>query len=155
MRTPLAVLLVMLASPALPADDPPGKLLTNPTVADPRFKPHQMPFDLPNDGVARAEFSSEPFYAVILASPPPCSVTEEQRLAIQKQFPDRKVFAQRFDCEAEETITYTHVKAGVGFIAVYAGRTREEAKVVLADVVKQGKFPGANLRRMQVVLVAP
>jgi hypothetical protein len=43
----------------------------------------------------------------------------------------------------------------VGFIAVYAGRTSAEAKSLLAQIKTSGKFPGANLRRMQVVRVSP
>jgi hypothetical protein len=157
MRIFMAVVIVCLASVALSADDAPlGKLHPDPGVPDARFKPHQMPFELPNDGVARAEFSSERFYAVLLQSPPPCTVTEEQRLAIQAQFPGRKVFATRFDCgDEEELVTYTNVRAGVGFIAVFAGRTPAEAKSLLAEIKKSGKFPGANIRRMQVVLVSP
>jgi hypothetical protein len=156
MRPLIALTLFCLTSAALAADaGPVGTLHPDPQVPDPRFKPHQMPFELPNDGVARAEIRSERFYAVLLSSPAPCSVTEEQRLAVQAQFPARKVFAMRFDCEEEELITYTNVRAGVGFIAVYAGRTAAEAKSFLAEVLEGGRFPGANLRRMQVVLVAP
>lgn len=157
MRTFIAVVIVCLASVAQSTDDAPlGKLHPDPDIPDARFKPHQMPFELPNDGVARAEISSERFFAVLLQSSPPCTVTEEQRLAVQAQFPGRKVFATRFDCgDEEELITYTNVRAGVGFIAVYAGRTSAEAKRLLAEIKTSGKFPGANLRRMQVVLVSP
>jgi hypothetical protein len=152
----LLVLTLLCFSATLPADTAPlGALHPDPRSPDSRFKPHQMPFELPTDGVARAEFRSERFYAVLLTSLPPCTVTEPQRLAIQAQFPDRKVFALRFDCDEEDLITYTNVRAGVGFIAVYAGRTSAEAKSVLADALKTGKFPGANLRRMQAVLVSP
>jgi len=40
-----------------------------------------------------------------------------------------------------------------GFIAVYAGKTEAEAKQFLAEVKAAGRFPDANLRRMQVVLI--
>src|SRR6185503_17980812 len=66
MRTFIAVVIVCLASVARPPDDAPlGKLHPDPGVPDARFKPHQMPFELPNDGVARAEISSERFFAVL------------------------------------------------------------------------------------------
>ena len=131
MRSLIAFVFWCVASISMSAEPPLGVLHPDPKVPDARFKPHQLPFELPTDGVARDEFRSERFYAVLLASLPPCTVTEEQRVAIQAQFPDRKVFAQRCDCEEEETITYTNVRAGVGFIAVYAGLTAEEAKAVL------------------------
>jgi len=43
----------------------------------------------------------------------------------------------------------------VGFIAVYAGDTAEQAQQFLAAVKQTGRFPGANLRRMQAVLGYP
>lgn len=158
MRSFAALAIVCLASATLSAGTSAvGTVHPDPRIADARFKPHQLPFELPNDGIARAELRSERFYAVLLQSPPPCTVTEEQRLAIQAQFSGRKVFATRFECEGEEEelITYSNVKPGVGFIAVYAGRTLAEAKGLLAEVLAGGKFPGANIRRMQVVLVTP
>ena len=145
MRTILTLALVCIASAAWSDGAPPGTLHPDPAAPDARFKPHQLPFELPTDGVARDEFRSEKFYAVMLQSPPPCTVTEEQRLAIQKQFPGRKVFATLFECVEEELVTYTNVRAGVGFIAVYAGRTAAEAKGVLADIQKSGKFPGGAM----------
>ena len=158
MRPFIVLLLPCVASAALSADAATlGAVHPDPAVPDPRFKPHQLPFDLPTDGVARAEFRSERFYAVLLASPPACSVTEAQRLEVQARFPARKVFTTRFECdgEDEELVTYSNVKAGVGFIAVFAGRTLAEAKAFLGEVLATGKYPGANLRRMQVVLVTP
>jgi len=157
MRVFVPLLLLCCVTAAVSADPASvGTLHPDPRIPDARFKPHQMPFELPDDGVARAEFRSERFYAVMLASPPPCSVTEARRLEVQAQFPGRKVFATRFECDdEEELVTYSNVKAGVGFIAVYAGRSLAEAKGVLAEVLRNGKFPGANLRRMQVVLVSP
>lgn len=155
MRHFLALALLCFAAAVAADTASVGTLHPDPRLPDARFKPHQMPFELPDDGVARAEVRSERFYAVLLASPPPCSVTEPQRLEIQAQFPDRKVFATLFDCEdGEDLITYTNVRAGVGFIAVYAGRTPAEAREFLAAILKSGKFPGANLRRMQVVWVS-
>jgi hypothetical protein len=117
------------------------------------FRPHELSFVLPRDSVARAEFRSEPFYAVILRSAPRCSIRERERVAAQALFPGRKVFSQRFECEAESGITYSNVAERTAFLGVYAGATREQALRVLASA--RGRFPGANLRRMRVILVYP
>jgi hypothetical protein len=124
------------------------------------FRPHELSFVLPRDSVARDELRSEPFYAVILRSAPRCSIPERDRRAAQALFPGRKVFSQRFECDAdpaaddqESGITYSNVAERTAFLAVYAGATREQALRVLASA--RGRFPGANLRRMQVVLVYP
>jgi hypothetical protein len=121
------------------------------------LKPHELCFERPRDGVARAEYLSESFYAVILKTTEPCMITEEERLQAQALFPRSKVFSMRFQCSDnfEENITYTNVDAKFGFIAVYAGTTLEEAKKRLAEVNATGRFPGANIRKMQAKLVYP
>lgn len=121
------------------------------------FRAHDLSFVLPAGAAARAEARSEPFFAVILRSGPRCSLPERERAAAQALFPRRKVFSQRFECgdDPENNVTYTHVNAAAGFLAVFAGRTRAQADAVLAAVRASGRFPGANLRRMQVVFVYP
>ena len=135
-----------------------GKLYPDP-VEPPfaGFKPHELAFQTPQDGVARAEYKSQPFYAIILQTTQACSVTEKERLAVQALFPKNKVFTTRFGCDGnvEEYITYTNVKPGLGFIAVYAGLTHPEAEQFLQIVKTTGRFSGANIRKMQVVLVYP
>jgi hypothetical protein len=42
-----------------------------------------------------------------------------------------------------------------GFLAVYAGLTMKEAKAWLSEVKATGRFPGANIRKMQAKLVYP
>ena len=123
----------------------------------PGFKPHQLPFETPQDGVARPEFRSAPFYAVILKTVARCAPMEKERAEIQKLFPQNKVFAPMFECDAEpeDAIRYTNVNPEVGFIAVYAGQALAEAEDFLETVRILGLFPGANLRRMQAVLVYP
>src|SRR5512145_31260 len=113
--------------------DSQGKVHPDPT--DPKkacrgFKPHELCFETPKDGVARVEYLSQPFYAVILKTTEPCSVTEEERLQAQALFPRSKVFSMRLQCgdNTEENIDYTNVDSKFGFIAVYAGPTLEEAK---------------------------
>ena len=86
-----------------------------------------------------------------------CRVSEEERLQIQKLFPLGKVFAESFNCDddPEEFIRYTNVNAKVGFLAVHAGATLKQANKRLSEVKATGKFPGANIRKMQAVIVFP
>ena len=95
-----------------------GKVQPDPT--DPKkacrgFKPHELCFEKPRDGVARVEYLSEPFYAVILKTTEPCMITEEERLQAQALFPRSKVFSMRFQCNdnIEENIAYTNVDCQV------------------------------------------
>jgi hypothetical protein len=124
------------------------------------FRAHELSFALPRDSVARAEFRSDPFYAVILRSGPRCSIGERERVAAQALFPGRKVFSQRFECDIDQSaedqesgITYCGVAERTAFLAVYAGATREQAARVLASA--RQRYPDAFMRRMQVVLVYP
>lgn len=120
-------------------------------------KPHELCFETPKDGLARAEYLSEPFYAVILKTAERCTITEEERLQAQGLFPRSKVFSVRFECDdnVEENISYTNVNEKFGFLAVHAGQTLKEANARLAEVRAAGRFPGANIRRMQARLVYP
>jgi hypothetical protein len=134
--------------------DSQGKVQPDPKRSCPGFKPHELCFETPKDGIARVEYLSEPFYAVILKTTEPCAVTEEERLQAQALFPRSKVFSMRFQCEdnIEENISYTNVDAKFGFLAVHAGATLEEARKRLAEVNATGRFPGANIRKMQAKL---
>jgi hypothetical protein len=108
----------------------------------------------------RGEDRSQPFYGVILRSDKLCSIKEEERLKVQALFPGRKVFVHQLYCyegsndpaNLAEKVTYTNVNRQVGFIAVYAGETEEEARKFLAEV-KAGPFKDATLRRMQAVVI--
>jgi hypothetical protein len=150
----LALSLVGIASA-----DAQGKIEPNPVspCSDANFKRHELCFKTPSDGVARAEFLSETFYAVILKTAERCTITEEERLQAQTRFPQNKVFSMRFSCDddIEENISYTNVNERFGFLAVYAGLTLKEAKARLAEVKATGRFPGANIRKMQAKLVYP
>jgi hypothetical protein len=132
-----------------------GRIHADPARPLPGFKPHQLPFELPRDGTARAEFRSAPFYAVILKSTKPCGTTEKERLEAQAFFPRNKVFSNRFGCEDEETITYTNVEPKFGFIAAYAGQTPAQAQAFLDGVKATGRFADANIRKMEIVLIYP
>ncbi len=139
---------------AAPAE---GSVFADPAQTQHGFKPHQLAFATPKDGVARAEFRSQPFFAVILKTAPRCSLKENERRQVQALFPSNKVFFTRFGCEdaLEEHITYTNVDPKHGFLAAYAGATAAEADGFLARVRQSGRFPGANVRKMRAVLVYP
>src|SRR5690242_20294873 len=121
------------------------------------FRARELSFRLANDGVARAEQRSAPFFAVILASGKACAFGERERSEAQALFPDAKVFAARFECDGdvENNVSYTNTDPKAGIIAVHAGADRAAAEAMLARVKATGKFPGANVRRMQVRFVYP
>jgi hypothetical protein len=152
-RTFLAVALMLTGAAAFAQ----GKIHPDPAKPWPGFKAHQLSFETPQDGVARPEFRSAPFYAVILKTLARCSPVEKERAEIQKLFPENKVFAPVFECEQEpeDAIRYTNVNPRLGFIAVFAGDEVEQAEEFFAGVEQLALFPGANLRRMQAVLVVP
>jgi hypothetical protein len=151
-RTNIAFAFILMTA-AVFADSQ-GKVQPDPQKACPGFKPHELCFETPKDGIARVEYLSEPFYAVILKTTEPCNVTEEERLQAQALFPRSKVFSMRFQCDdnIEENISYTNVDSKFGFLAVHAGSTLEEARKRLAEVNATGRFPGANIRKMQAKL---
>jgi len=151
---PILVLCLAFAGSALAQV---GKIHPDPAKPRPGFKPHQISFETPQDGVARDEFRSAPFYAVILKTTEPCGTKDKERAEIQALFPGNKVFFPLAGCDQdpEDTIWYTNVNRKVGFIAVYAGDSAEQAQQFLAAVKQAGRFPGANLRRMQAVLEYP
>jgi len=134
-----------------------GRVHGDPSRAVEGFKPHELPFELVADGIARPELRSDEFFAVILRTAPRCSLKEADRRAAQAMFPAHKVFATRFECEdgLEEHLTYTNVDPKWGFLAAYGGTTASEAEAVLRAAQATGRFPGANVRKMQAVRVSP
>jgi|SRR5215218_7724541 len=148
---------VAAASLLLGASQRPGRVCPDPAHPCRGFRAHDLSFVLPAGGGARAEARSDSVYAVILRSGPRCSIPERDRVAAQARFPARKVFSQRFECDddVENNVGYTGVSASHAFLAVYAGSTRSQASAALAAVTRTGRFPGANLRRMQVVYAYP
>ena len=152
----ISVLVLALLSSSIALADTQGRVLPDPAKACDAFKSHQLCFETPQDGVARAEYSSKPFYAIILKTAERCSIPEAERVQTQALFPASKVFSARFDCDdPEELIRYTNVNDKFGFLAVYAGATLAEAKKRLAEVNATKRFSGANIRKMQAVMVMP
>jgi len=130
-----------------------------------KFEPYDLPFKLTGELKWFGEYKSEGFYAVVLGSrkaiPDPdglagykqCSghFAESERLGVQALFPANKVFASTFGCDYFQ-VSYTNVNADYNFMAIYAGRNEADANLVLKKAKTTGRFAGANLRRMQVVL---
>ena len=133
-----------------------GALCPDPANPCPGFRSNDLSFVLPRDSVARAEVRSDSFYAVILRSGARCSITAADVASAQPGFP-RKVFAERMGCEddVENNVRYTGVSDTVSFLAAYGGSSRAEADSLLSTLRASGRYPGANLRRMQVVFVYP
>lgn len=121
------------------------------------FRANDLSFPLPDDGKARAEARSAPFFAVILRTAERCKLTPGQAREVQRLFPRNKVFYTRFECDddPENNVSYTNANPKFGFLAVYAGEERAAAEGFFEQVNALGLFPGANLRRMQAVFVYP
>jgi hypothetical protein len=157
LRIPLVVASAALLLGAAGDAQRVGRICPDPAHPCAGFQPHDLSFVLPAGGVARPEVRSDRFYAVIVRSGPRCTIAERDRAAMQAVFPRNKVFSQRFECDddAENHVTYTNVNARAAFLAVYAGETRDRADAVLRRVEALRRYPGANVRRMQVVYVSP
>ena len=115
------------------------------------FEPHDISFEVPDDAVQIYE--TEEFYAVILASvrvtDANCEtrfISEERRLETQELFPNNKVFASR--CPDPGNLYYEPIDYRIQFMAVYAGKTKEEANELLATVKATGKFSDAFVRQL-------
>jgi hypothetical protein len=123
-----------------------------PCVEVERFKPNELSFRIAKKfDFDRGQDRSQPFYATILKSGELCKIPDTERTATQALFPARKVFLHQYFCQDfGDKVTYTNVNRKAGFVAVYAGKSEAEAKAFLPEA--QAKYPGANLRRMQVVI---
>lgn len=128
-----------------------------------RFEPFDMSFDLAKDLKWQNAYYSVEFYAVLLKSMPAkpddgpggdkeCGdyIKETERKSVQALFPNKKVFASRFGCSSH-SVSYTKTNAKFNFLAVYAGKTKQEAQATLQEVKATKKFTGANFREIQVV----
>jgi hypothetical protein len=82
------------------------------------------------------------------------SALETERLRMQKLLPTRKVFAE-YSCPNMDAVGYDFAgksdKSGervlyMDYIAVYAGKSLDEANQLLAEL--RGKFPKAEVKKM-------
>ncbi len=138
-----------------------GEIIGDPTDRDNRpqyegFGPHDLPFF-----TGRAELGtgtlhdSREFYAVILQSKKAVRgeacvpYTEAVRKAAQRLAPHHKVFTSREGCSGT-VVHYLGTAEGYDFMAVFGGYTKAEAQALLPGL--KAKYPGANVRKMQVRL---
>ena len=146
-----------------------GKVCSNPSrscqSAKWKFEAWDLSFPLPGELKWQSNYYSADFYAVLLKSKPAvpdpdgpagsaeCSgnFSEQERLQTQSLFPNQKVFASRFGC-GHMAVGYTNINYNYNFLAVYAAETQSAANTFLAAVKATGKFPSANIRKMQVVI---
>ena len=125
------------------------------------FAPYELSFRLPQKIKPNTAYKSEPFYGVVLKTYKLTQVDEcdrgeysskleAERKRIQRMFPKKKAFAAP-QCPDMGAVGYIiGGKADTTrFLAIYGGRTAREAEQVLAKV--KGKYPGAAVKRMQVV----
>lgn len=126
------------------------------------FQANELSFKLPEKLEWQSGHYSAEFYAVILRSMKAIPVQdthgdelckgfieESERLTMQANFPEQKVFTSRNGCAA--MVYYKGVDDKYNFIAVYAGANKAEATKVLVKV-KDAGIKDANLRKMQVVV---
>ncbi len=118
------------------------------------FEPNEIPFETSSSFVI---FESQTFYAVILKSKKVADIfaddnncrniaSEEERLNVQKLYPNNKVFTQ--NC-GYNNLYYTGIQDSTVFIAVYGGKTLAEAQNFLKIVEQNQKFKGAYIKKMQ------
>jgi hypothetical protein len=116
------------------------------------FKPNELSFEIGKRfDFDRGEDRSRPFFAIILKSGPLCGLPDAERVEAQALFPSRKVFLHRYFCDDfGDNVGYTNTNKKTGFLAVYGGDTAGDAKKALVEVKATGRFPDANVRKMQV-----
>jgi hypothetical protein len=156
-------------SSAIPKPSPKPKL-ANAVCPDPaspckhrdkEFGAWDMSFKLPTHIVPNKIYKSAPFYAIILKiDREGCEEfdykpeLENERLEIQKSYPNRKVFAS-YDCPNMDAVSYEFDgamdKSGERyeisqFIAVYAGETMADATKLLEKTKRD--FPESVLKHM-------
>jgi hypothetical protein len=130
-----------------------GKVCGDPDRPCPGFKPNELSFAIAKPfAFDRGRDKSQPFYAVILLSGSLCGIQDAERLKAQKVFPRAKVFLHRYFCEDfGDKVTYSNINEKSGFVAVYGGETAADAQPLLA-LAKSSGYPGANIRRMEVLV---
>lgn len=95
------IVTISLFLPGVVYADTQGKVHPEPAASCQGFKPHHLCFDVPNDGIARGDYFSEPFYATILKTTERCSIREKGRLQLQELFPRNKEFSESAGAKPE------------------------------------------------------
>ena len=125
------------------------------------FDEWELSFQLPAKIKPNVTYKSAAFYAVIIKKYDEwCeefdsnSAVEPERLRVQKLLPTRKVFAD-YSCPNIDAVGYDFAgktdKSGervlyMDYIAVYAGKSLDEANQLLVDLRK--KYPKAEVKKM-------
>ena len=125
------------------------------------FDEWELSFHLPAKIKPNVTYKSAAFYAVIIKKyDGGCeefdfnSTVEPERLRLQKLLPTRKVFAD-YSCPIMDAVGYDFAgktdKSGelvlyMDYIAVYAGKSLDEANQLLAGL--RGKFSKAEVKKM-------
>ena len=116
-----------------------------------KIEDHDISFALPKRVIANRDYTSAPFYAVILRKiqiDGDCATEDfdPERLKAQKLFPKNKVFFE-VECPDMGADSYTEVggQSLTDFMAVYAGQTSAEAAEFLKTVRATKKFPQARV----------
>ncbi len=130
------------------------------TASSHDFQPNELSYNTPTTLKKNTPYYSDFFWGIMLISRKAILYeentacrgyfTEQERLKIQKMFPNNKVFASRSGCRTE--VSYSNTNRAYEFIALFAGDTKAEAKEFLKEVKRTGKFVGPNIRRMQVIV---
>ena len=149
---------------SVPEDDtmriPAGTIYGAPHGRAPKeFKLHELPFHIVPREVARAEDRSNDFWALLLRTAAPCSISEDERAELQTYFQQHRVFMNRFGCDdesgADEFMTYAGVEAEQTFIAIYGGSKRRHAEWLEAIPMLKARYPDLAVVKMQAILVHP
>lgn len=128
------------------------------------FGAEDLPIKITGELEWMGEYKSKVFYAVIVQSRkviPTQDIANEgdtcsgqfsasERSDLQEMFPSNRVFSSSFGCYHFEHL-YTNVNDKFNFLAVYA-KDNTNARMILKKVRASGKYPGANVRRMQAIL---
>ena len=135
-----------------------GKICGNPNIKcktdKTLFEPNEIPFETSRNFVI---FESQTFYAIILKSKKVSDIfadnngcrnisSEEERLNVQKLFPNNKVFTQ--NC-GYNNFYYSGLQDSTVFMAVYGGRTLTEAQTFLKTVKQKKEFESTYIKKMK------
>jgi hypothetical protein len=112
-------------------------------------------------------FKSRPFYAIVLKLKKEIvsdHVDDDECLKgyfddaeleqTQAYFLDKKVFADNDGCHPAQQVRYSTTLRGYNLLAVYAGKTMQDAAAMLRKVKATGMFPAAQIKQMTVELCA-